>query len=147
MGAKHLAAMLHKSWKVEEVAVLVGRGDMNMDQQASALRHFKEEAKVLVCTSVGEEGLDIPSADLEVWVDPPSNPSKWIQRFGRILRQPGDKKVARTFALISMQTHEKNRLLSVKKRVEETYGFTQRLRSRISKPLSKRQKTMAEYVR
>jgi len=71
---------------------------MSMDQQASALLHFRKEAPILVCTSVGEEGLDIPTADIEVWVDPPNNPRKWIQRFGRILRQPGDKKLARTYA-------------------------------------------------
>jgi ERCC4-related helicase len=146
MGAKHLAAMLHQIWEVKDVAVLVGKGDMSMDQQASALLHFKKQAKILICTSVGEEGLDIPSADLEVWVDPPSNPRKWIQRFGRILRQPGDKKLARTFALVSMQTHEKTKLLSVKRNVEETYSFTQQLHSRISKPLSEKQKLIAEYV-
>ena len=146
MGAKHLAAVLHKNRTIEDTAVLVGKGDMNMDQQASALIHFKEHAKILVCTSVGEEGLDIPSADLEVWVDPPNNPGKWIQRFGRILRQPGDKKLAKIFALVSMQTHEKRKLLGMKKRVEETYGFTQRLKTRISKPIHSNQKTMTEYV-
>ena len=118
-----------------------------MDQQASALQHFKERAKVLVCTSVGEEGLDIPTADIEVWVDPPANPRKWIQRFGRILRQPGDKKLARTYALISMNTHEKTRLLNVKKKVEGIYGFTQKLEVRKIKPLPNEQRTMADYLR
>ena len=85
---------------------------MSMDQQASALHHFKEQARVLVCTSVGEEGFDIPTADIEVWVDPPSNPRKWIQRFGRILCQPGDKKLARIYALVGMGTHERARALT-----------------------------------
>ena len=146
-AAKQLATRLQKQYGLERVSCLVGKGDMSMDQQASALNHFREQARVLVCTSVGEEGLDIPTADMEVWVDPPSNPRKWIQRFGRILRQPGDKKVARTYALVSMDTHEKTRLLSVKKKVEGTYGFTQNLEVRVSKRLPKEQKSIAEYLR
>jgi len=64
-------------------------------------------------------------------------------------RQPGDKKLARTYALVSVGTHEKNRLFSVKKKrkVERTYGFTQNLEVRVSKRLPKEQKSIAEYLR
>jgi ERCC4-related helicase len=144
--AKQLATLLQNQKSTEYAACLVGKGNMTMDQQASALRHFKETAEVLVCTSVGEEGLDIPSANLEIWIDPPSNPRKWIQRFGRILRQPGDKSLAKTISLISQDTHEKTKLLNVKKTVEKTYGFTQNVKTRIFKPLSNDQKTMAQYL-
>ncbi len=146
MAAKHMAAMLHKSYDLGDVAVLVGKGNMSTDQQASSLMQFKERAKILVCTSVGEEGLDIPSADIEVWMDPPSNPRKWIQRFGRILRQPGDKKVARIYALVSMRTHEKSKLLSVMRRTEKVYGFTQKLESKVSKPLPRGQESLSQYL-
>ncbi len=146
-AAKQLATTLQKQYSVEEIACLVGKGDMPMDQQASALLHFREQARILVCTSVGEEGLDIPAADIEVWVDPPSNPRKWIQRFGRILRQPGDKKLARTYALVSRGTHEMMRLLNVKKQVERTYGFTQNLEVRAAKHLPKEQRSIADYLR
>lgn len=146
-AAKQLAARLQQQYGLKEVACLVGKGDMSMDQQASALLHFREQARVMVCTSVGEEGLDIPTADIEVWVDPPSNPRKWIQRFGRILRQPGDKKLARTYALVGRDTHERARLFSVKKKVEGTYGFTQNLEMRVTKPLPREQRSMAEYLR
>ncbi len=60
-----------------------------------------------------------------MWVDPPNNPRKWIQRFGRILCQPGDKNVARIYALVSMRTHEKRKLLSVMKRTEKVYGSSE----------------------
>ena len=145
-GAKQLAARLQGRHGFESVACLVGKGDMSMDQQASALLHFRERARILVCTSVGEEGLDIPTADIEVWVDPPSNPRKWIQRFGRILRQPGDKKLAKTYALISRDTHERDRLFRVKNTVEETYGFTQDIETRRTKPLPTEQKTMTDFI-
>ena len=147
-AAKQLGTMLQKSYGMEDVAVLVGKGSMSMEQQASALMQFRERARILVCTSVGEEGLDIPTADIEVWVDPPSNPKKWIQRFGRILRQPGDKKLARTYALISTRTHEKRKLLSVKRKAEKVYGFTQRLVVKTrTKALPKEQKTLTQFLR
>ena len=146
-AAKQLGTMLQKTYGLEDVAVLVGRGNMSMEQQASALLHFKEKARILVCTSVGEEGLDIPTADIEVWVDPPSNPKKWIQRFGRILRQPGDKKRAVTYALVSMRTHERNKLLSVKRRTEKVYSFTQSLVTRQYKPLPKEQESLTKFIR
>ncbi len=145
-AAKQLATVLQNQKAIEKVACLVGKGDMTMDQQASALLHFKETAEALVCTSVGEEGLDIPSADLEIWIDPPSNPRKWIQRFGRILRQPGDKSVAKTIALVSKDTHEKTRLFSVKDKVEKIYGFTQTMKTTTFKPLPEDQKTITQYI-
>lgn len=146
-AAKQLADILQKQHGVSEVAGLVGKGDMSIDQQASALQHFREQARILVCTSVGEEGLDIPSADIEIWIDPPNNPRKWIQRFGRILRQPGEKKLARIYALVSIGTHEKKKLFNVKKIVEKTYGFTQNVEMRLNRPLQKGQRTMADYIK
>ncbi len=144
-AAKQLGGILQKKYGLEDVAILVGKGGMDMDQQASALQHFKERARILVSTSVGEEGLDIPSADLEIWIDPPSNPKKWVQRFGRILRQPGDKPIAKTYALVSMLTHERNKLLGVKRSTEKAYGFTQRMVEETYKALSKGQKSLTQY--
>lgn len=123
---KQIGKILQEKWGMKNVAVIVGKSEMSLEQQASALLQFKEQAKILVATSVGEEGLDIPTADIEIWIDPPSNPQKWIQRFGRILRQT-EEKIARTYALISTQTHEGNKLLSVMRKCVEIYGFTQRI--------------------
>jgi len=123
---KQIGRKLQESLGMENVAIIVGKGQMKLEQQASALLQFKERAKILVATSVGEEGLDIPTADIEIWIDPPSNPQKWIQRFGRILRQ-SEEKIARTYSLISMQTHERNKLLSVMRKCAEIYGFTQKV--------------------
>lgn len=41
-----------------------------MERQASALLQFREKARILVFTSIGEEDRDIPTADIEVWIDP-----------------------------------------------------------------------------
>jgi ERCC4-related helicase len=146
-AAKQTGMMLQKQYGVERVAVLVGKGGMSMEQQASALLQFRDKANILVCTSIGEEGLDVPVADIEIWMDPPSNPKKWIQRFGRILRQPGGKKTAKTYALISMKTHERNKLLGTKRRVERVYDFTQNLvEEELPKAPVKGQRTLSQYM-
>ena len=124
-AAKQLFSMVQDDHGFGNVSILVGKQNMSMEQQALALLHFREDAKILISTSVGEEGLDIPSADVEVWIDPPSNPRKWIQRFGRVLRQPGGKDYATTYVLVTMGTHEWMKLLSTMRKVERVYGFTQ----------------------
>ncbi|HPC27948.1 MAG TPA: helicase-related protein, partial [Candidatus Methanomethylicus sp.] len=145
-AAKQMGAVFHGQRGHEDVAVLVGKGGMSMEQQASALLQFRERASILICTSIGEEGLDVPAADIEVWVDPPSNPKKWIQRFGRILRQSEGKTVAKTYALITMQTHERNKLIGVKRKVEKVYGFTQRMvEEDVPKPLPKDQSRLSQF--
>lgn len=126
-AAKQLGLRLIDKMGFENVSILVGKEGMSPEHQASALLHFSRSAKVLVATSVAEEGIDIPSADVEIWVDPPSNPKKWIQRFGRVLRQPKGKKEARVYALVSMGTHEEAKLRRVLKISEKVYGFTQRV--------------------
>ena len=145
-AAKQMGAVFHGQRGHEDVAVLVGKGGMSMEQQASALLQFRERASILICTSIGEEGLDVPAADIEVWVDPPSNPKKWIQRFGRILRQSEGKTVAKTYALITMETHERNKLIGVKRKVEKVYGFTQRMvEEDVPKPLPKDQSRLSQF--
>jgi ERCC4-related helicase len=146
-GAKELATQLQTEYGVEDVVCLVGKGDMTANQQTSALLQFRQRARILICTSVGEEGLDIPSADIEVWVDPPSNPQQWIQRFGRVLRQPGGKHHVYVHALISKGTHEKNKLFKVKRNVENVYGFTQQLELATLKATAIQQRNITEFLR
>ena len=46
-----------------------------------------------------------------------------------------------------MDANEKTRLLRMKKKVEGTYGFTQNLEMRMTRPLPKEQRTMSDYLR
>jgi Holliday junction resolvasome RuvABC DNA-binding subunit len=50
-------------------------------------------------------------------------------------------------ALVSNQTHESTRLLSVKKNVEKVYGFNQKMEKQAFKPLPKNQETIMDYLR
>lgn len=145
-SAKELGLALLEKAGFDKVSVLVGKGGMTLEQQASALLHFREKANILVATSVAEEGLDIPSADVEIWLDPPSNPKKWIQRFGRILRRPKGKKEAVVYALVSDSTHEEAKLRRVLRLSEKVYGFTQSVLVERFKRISGSQKTLSGFT-
>ncbi|KAK5778627.1 hypothetical protein RI543_004298 [Arxiozyma heterogenica] len=61
---------------------------MNQKQQKEVIKKFKDgEYNVLVCTSIGEEGLDIGEVDLIICYDTTSSPIKNIQRMGRTGRK------------------------------------------------------------
>ncbi len=70
------------------------RGDSGMTQkkQIDVLEAFeKEKYNVLVSTSIGEEGLDIPSVDYVVFYEPVPSAVRDIQRSGRTARQQAGK--------------------------------------------------------
>jgi len=61
---------------------------MTQKEQLQQLDRFRSgEINVLVATSVGEEGLDVPSADLVVLYEPVPSAVRAIQRRGRTARQ------------------------------------------------------------
>ena len=61
---------------------------MNQKQQKDVIKRFKAgEFNVLVCTSIGEEGLDIGEVDCIICYDTTSSPIKNIQRMGRTGRK------------------------------------------------------------
>lgn len=65
---------------------------MNQKQQKEVIQKFKNGAyNVLVCTSIGEEGLDIGEVDLIICYDTTSSPIKNIQRMGRTGRKRDGK--------------------------------------------------------
>ncbi len=66
------------------------KGDTGMSQkeQKEGLSNFRESKfNVLVATSIGEEGLDIPKVDLVIFYEPIPSAIRHIQRRGRTGRQ------------------------------------------------------------
>lgn len=60
---------------------------MKQSQQIKVIKDFEEgKYNVMVATSVGEEGLDIPSTDLVVFYEPVPSEIRSIQRRGRTAR-------------------------------------------------------------
>ena len=61
---------------------------MKQKEQIAQLQRFKDgEINVLVATSVGEEGLDVPAADSVILYEPVPSAIRAIQRRGRTARQ------------------------------------------------------------
>ncbi|KAG7191833.1 3'-5' DNA helicase [Scheffersomyces spartinae] len=77
---------------------------MNQALQREIIKKFKDDVyNVLVCTSIGEEGLDIGEVDLIVCYDSTSSPIKNIQRMGRT----GRKRDGRVLLLFSLNEQTK----------------------------------------
>lgn len=88
-NARHLNNILNKEIGVKSTR-FVGQAmkekdkGMTQKEQSKIISDFKEGIyNVLVCTSVGEEGLDIPSVDLVVFYDAVASEIRAIQRRGR----------------------------------------------------------------
>ncbi len=62
------------------------RGRMRADELKRVLEEASQSAEIIVSTSAGEEGVDLPEADLLVLWSILASPLKFIQRHGRILR-------------------------------------------------------------
>lgn len=76
---------------------------MSQDEQRATIEAFRQgEFEVLVSTSVGEEGLDVPEVDLVLFFEPVPTAIRTIQRKGRTGRQaPG-----RVAVLIAKDTRD-----------------------------------------
>ncbi|MHC4751281.1 MAG: DEAD/DEAH box helicase [Planctomycetota bacterium] len=79
-----------------------GKG-MKQDEQIDVLRTFRNDGfNVLVATSVGEEGLDVPAVDYAIFYEPVPSEIRSIQRRGRVGRQIAGK----VFFLITKDTRD-----------------------------------------
>ena len=65
-------------------AKFVGKKEMNQSEQIKLLKQFAEgKFNILLATSVGEEGIDIPKVDLVIFYEPVPSEIRYIQRRGR----------------------------------------------------------------
>ena len=105
-----------------------GREGLTPKQQIERLDKFRSgSANVLVATSVGEEGLDIPSADLVIFYEPVSSEIRTIQRRGRT----GRHREGEVVVLIAEDTRDEGARASSERREE----FMQRAVHRVRRKL------------
>lgn len=89
---------------------------MNQELQADVLNSFRNgEFKVLVATSIAEEGLDIPEVDLVIFYEPISSEIRYIQRRGRT----GRKSAGSVIILAANNTIDIRFLQASKRKVEK----------------------------
>ncbi len=82
----------------------VGQKDgVTQKHQIETIRRFRDgDYNILVATSVGEEGLDIPSANLAIFYEPVPSPLRSIQRRGRV----GRADIGKVIMLITEDTRD-----------------------------------------
>ncbi|XP_010418319.1 PREDICTED: DEAD-box ATP-dependent RNA helicase 10-like [Camelina sativa] len=82
-GTRFLALML-RSLGFRAIPI---SGQMTQSKRLGALNKFKaRECNILVCTDVASRGLDIPSVDVVINYDIPTNSKDYIHRVGRTAR-------------------------------------------------------------
>lgn len=116
-----------------------GERGFNQKKQSEVLQRFRNgEFRVLIATSVGEEGIDIPSVDLVIFYEPVPSEVRKIQRAGRT----GRKTRGEVIYLITRGTRDEA-FYWASKRKEREMARTLKELSSVDTNL---QKTLAEYV-
>jgi superfamily II DNA or RNA helicase len=83
--------MLQEFLQVRGITVAILNGSMDMDQRRYAQDTFMNEARILVSTDAGGEGLNLQFAHVVINYDIPWNPMRLEQRIGRVDRIGQDK--------------------------------------------------------
>lgn len=82
-----IARALEEEFAQLDPVLLLGRLHGGAEAQKMALEEIRRpETKLLVSTSAGEEGLDVPEVDMVVTWSNTANPVRFIQRMGRSMR-------------------------------------------------------------
>ena len=102
-----------------------GRQGLSPKDQVSVLDEFRNGgANVLLATSIGEEGLDIPSADLVIFYEPVSSEIRTIQRRGRT----GRRRLGEVIVLIAEGTRDEGAKAAALRREENMQRAVHRVR-------------------
>ncbi len=90
-----LARRIYEEFKELNPVLLLGRIHSSEEAQMRAVREAaSDEVKLVVSTSAGEEGIDLPSADLLIVWSNVVSAVRFIQRTGRIMRKTKAMKTA-----------------------------------------------------
>ena len=107
-----------------------GSEGLTAKQQVERLDEFRDgSANVLVATSVGEEGLDIPSADLVIFYEPVTSEIRTIQRRGRT----GRHREGEVVVLIAEETRDEGAWVAAERREEHMRRAVHRVRREIAR--------------
>ncbi len=90
----------------KEVGGLLLTGNVPTERRREILRKFRDiKSGVLVVTTLGDEGLDIPDANVGILVAGTGSRRQFIQRLGRLLR-PSEGKVSVLYEVVAKGTSE-----------------------------------------
>ncbi|MEM2137512.1 MAG: helicase-related protein [Candidatus Anstonellaceae archaeon] len=129
----------------------LGKKDgVTADEQRKTIERFRNgEFDAMVATSIGEEGLDIPSVDTVIFFEPIPSEIRSIQRRGRA----GRLKAGKVFVLITTGTRDEAFFYSSKKKEENMRRIVGKMQRQfwmgggISKAEKKKEGTTGEIVK
>lgn len=91
----------------KELNALLLTGELDAKERSTILEKFRRSNKgVLVVTTVGDEGLDIPDANVGIIAAGTGSRRQFIQRLGRLLRRKDDKSEVVLYEIIVKGTSE-----------------------------------------
>ncbi len=101
---------------------------LSQKEQVDILERFKAgEVNVIVATSIGEEGLDIPQVDLVVFYEPVPSEIRTIQRRGRT----GRSAAGRVVMLVTKDTRDEAYFYSARRKERKMHQELDRLRKEL----------------
>ncbi|MCK4327529.1 MAG: DEAD/DEAH box helicase [Candidatus Diapherotrites archaeon] len=116
-----------------------GEKGLRQKEQIEMINEFRNGCfQVLVATSVGEEGLDIPSVDLVVFYEPVASEIRKIQRAGRT----GRHGTGRVVVLITKGTVDEAYYWASKRKEK---NMKEALEEISSTPIAEKQQTLKEF--
>ncbi len=91
----------------ERLNALLLIGEMSASERKRTLEKFRDiKSGVLVVTTVGDEGLDIPDANIGIIVTGTGSRRQFIQRLGRLLRRGPNKETAVLYEIVTRGSSE-----------------------------------------
>lgn len=118
-----------------------GETGLSQKEQKEVLERFRNGLlNVIVATSIGEEGLDIPKVDLVIFYEPIPSAIRQIQRRGRTGRQ----EKGRVFILIASNTRDEGYRWSAHHKEKRMYRNLEKLKNKLS---YKKQSDLKTYVK
>jgi len=131
-----------------KVSLFVGqlkKGDTGLSQkeQKEIVEKFRNnEFNVLVATSIGEEGLDIPKVDLVIFFEPIPSAIRTIQRKGRTARQ----QKGRVIVLMAEHTRDEGYRWSAYHKEKKMYKNLKSIKEKIGFELKKQQPRLEKFI-
>jgi len=109
---------------------------MNQKEQKQVLEEFKQgKINVLVATSIGEEGLDIPEVNTVIFYEPVPSAIRKIQRAGRTARlKPG-----KLIILITKKTRDEGNYWAAIHKEKKMHEILKNMKDRINKKPTKKE--------
>ena len=112
----YLVEHLRQRYSSDEVVQI--NGGMNLDQKQQNIREFNAEARFMITTEAGGEGINLHhNCHILVNFDLPWNPGRLVQRAGRLYRY-GQKKRVIVFNLVATDGFDNRAINMMLQRVE-----------------------------